>query len=83
MADVKKAIEQNPDAKAVLVNNPTYYGICSDLRTITKLAHQHGMKVLVDEAHGTHFYFGENLPYLLWRPVQIWQLSACIKQEVL
>ena len=61
VADVKKAIEQNPDAKAVLVNNPTYYGICSDLRTITKLAHQHGMKVLVDEAHGTHFYFGENL----------------------
>lgn len=62
VADVKRAIEQNPDAKAVLVNNPTYYGICSDLRTITKLAHQHGMKVLVDEAHGTHFYFGENLP---------------------
>ena len=62
VADVKKAIEQNPDAKAVLVNNPTYYGICSDLRTITKLAHQHGMKVLVDEAHGTHFCFGENLP---------------------
>lgn len=62
VADVKRAIEQNPDAKAVLVNNPTYYGICSDLRTITKLAHEHGMKVLVDEAHGTHFYFGENLP---------------------
>ena len=62
VADVKRAIEQNPDAKAVLVNNPTYYGICSDLRTISKLAHQYGMKVLVDEAHGTHFYFGENLP---------------------
>ena len=62
VADVKKANEQNPEATAVLVNNPTYYGIWSDLRTITKLAHQHGMKVLVDEAHGTHFYFGENLP---------------------
>lgn len=62
VADVKYAIEQNPDAKAVLINNPTYYGICSDLRTITKLAHEHSMKVLVDEAHGTHFYFGENLP---------------------
>ncbi len=60
--DVQKAIEENPDAKAVLVNNPTYYGICSDLRTITRLAHQYGMKVLADEAHGTHFYFGENLP---------------------
>ncbi len=60
--DVKKAIEKNPDAKAVLVNNPTYYGICSDLKSIVEIAHEHGMKVLVDEAHGTHFYFGENMP---------------------
>ena len=29
---VEKAIQENPDAKAVLVNNPTYYGICSDLQ---------------------------------------------------
>lgn len=60
--EVKKAIADNPDAKAILVNNPTYYGICSDLRTITELAHRHNMYVLVDEAHGTHFYFGENMP---------------------
>lgn len=59
---VEKAIEENPDAKAVLVNNPTYYGICSDLKRITEIAHAHGMLVLVDEAHGTHFYFGENFP---------------------
>ncbi|MDE7138405.1 MAG: aminotransferase class I/II-fold pyridoxal phosphate-dependent enzyme, partial [Ruminococcus sp.] len=59
---VEKAIEENPDAKAVLVNNPTYYGICSDLKRITEIAHTHGMLVLVDEAHGTHFYFGENFP---------------------
>ncbi len=59
---VEKAIEENPDAKAVMVNNPTYYGICSDLKKITELAHAHGMLVLVDEAHGTHFYFGENFP---------------------
>ncbi|WP_054742499.1 aminotransferase class I/II-fold pyridoxal phosphate-dependent enzyme [Cellulosilyticum ruminicola] len=60
--DVKTAILQNPDAKAVLVNNPTYYGICSPLKAITELAHQHGMLVLVDEAHGTHFYFNDKLP---------------------
>ncbi len=62
VSDVEKAIEENPDAKAVFVNNPTYYGICSDLRAITELAHRHGMLVLADEAHGTHFYFGEGLP---------------------
>lgn len=60
--NVKKAIEENPDAKAVLINNPTYYGVCSDLRGIVKLAHEHGMLALVDEAHGTHFYFGEDMP---------------------
>ena len=60
--DVKKAIEENPDAKAVLVNNPTYFGICSDIKTIVKMAHDHGMYCLADEAHGTHFYFSDQLP---------------------
>ena len=62
LADVEKAILENPDAKAVLVNNPTYYGICSNLRAITELAHRHNMAVLADEAHGTHFYFDKCLP---------------------
>lgn len=59
---VRKAIEENPDAKAVIVNNPTYYGVCANLREIVKLAHAANMKVLVDEAHGTHFYFGDYMP---------------------
>ncbi|MCF0121292.1 MAG: aminotransferase class I/II-fold pyridoxal phosphate-dependent enzyme, partial [Oscillospiraceae bacterium] len=59
---VAKAIEENPDAVAVLVNNPTYYGICSDIKAITEMAHAAGMLCLADEAHGTHFYFGENMP---------------------
>jgi lysine decarboxylase len=62
VADVEKAIKENSDAKAILVNNPTYYGICSNLREIVRIAHRHNIKVLVDEAHGTHFYFGENMP---------------------
>lgn len=62
VADVERAIKENPDAKAVIVNNPTYYGICSNLREIVRIAHSHDMLCLVDEAHGTHFYFGENMP---------------------
>ena len=62
LRDVEKVIRENPDAKAVLVNNPTYYGICSDICGITKLAHEHGMLCLADEAHGTHFYFNGRLP---------------------
>ncbi len=59
---VEKAINEHPDAVAILVNNPTYYGVCSDLREIVRLAHSHGMLCLADEAHGTHFYFGKNFP---------------------
>ena len=60
--DVKKTIAEHPGAKAILVNNPTYYGICSNLCEIVKIAHAAGMRVLADEAHGTHFYFHEELP---------------------
>ena len=60
--EVESAIKNNPEAKAVLVNNPTYYGICSDIKSIVKVAHERGLKVLADEAHGTHFYFNERLP---------------------
>jgi arginine/lysine/ornithine decarboxylase len=59
---VAQAIKEHPDAKAVLINNPTYYGICSDLKGLTEMAHAAGMKVLVDEAHGAHLHFTNQLP---------------------
>lgn len=62
VAGVEEAIKGNPDAKAVFINNPTYYGICSDVRSIAKLAHDNGMLLLADEAHGTHLYFSDRLP---------------------
>ncbi|MBO7721879.1 MAG: aminotransferase class V-fold PLP-dependent enzyme [Kiritimatiellae bacterium] len=62
VADVRKAVAEHPSARAVLVNNPTYYGICSNLVEIVKIAHEAGMTVLADEAHGTHFYFHGELP---------------------
>jgi len=62
LADVQHAIDKNPNATAIFLNNPTYYGICSNLSAIVKLAHAKGMMVLVDEAHGTHFSFGRDLP---------------------
>ncbi len=60
--EIKTTILANKDAKAILINNPTYYGVCSNLKEITEFAHANDIKVIVDEAHGTHFYFGENLP---------------------
>lgn len=62
VSQVEQAIAEHPDAVAILVNNPTYYGICSNLKAIVELAHRHNMLALADEAHGTHFYFGEDMP---------------------
>lgn len=59
---VAQAIKKHPDAKAILINNPTYYGICSDLKGLTEMAHEAGMLVLVDEAHGAHLHFTDKLP---------------------
>ncbi|KAA9026022.1 aminotransferase class I/II-fold pyridoxal phosphate-dependent enzyme [Niallia endozanthoxylica] len=59
---VKRALDQYPDAKALLVINPTYFGISADLKSIVDLAHSYDVPVLVDEAHGVHIHFHEELP---------------------
>jgi arginine decarboxylase len=59
---VRRALERHPDAKAVLVINPTYYGICADLKEIVELVHSYDIPVLVDEAHGVLIHFHEKLP---------------------
>lgn len=62
LEDVRQAVAAHPRAKAIFVNNPTYYGVCSNIRAIAEIAHAAGMLLLADEAHGTHFSFGRNLP---------------------
>ncbi len=61
-AGVAAALEQHPDAKAVMMVYPTYYGVCGDVAAIAQLAHQHSIPLLVDEAHGAHFAFHPDLP---------------------
>ncbi|MGZ4135730.1 MAG: aminotransferase class I/II-fold pyridoxal phosphate-dependent enzyme [Tumebacillaceae bacterium] len=59
---VRVTLDAHPDAKAVLLINPTYFGISADLKAIVDLAHSRGVPVLVDEAHGVLFQFHEGLP---------------------
>lgn len=59
---VQHALDLHPDAKGLLVINPTYFGISADLKTIVDLAHSYNIPVLVDEAHGVHIHFHEALP---------------------
>ncbi|MFA5527549.1 MAG: aminotransferase class I/II-fold pyridoxal phosphate-dependent enzyme [Peptostreptococcales bacterium] len=59
---LEKVILANPDADAVFIQNPNFYGIASDLTSIEKLVHSHGMILIVDEAHGAHLGFSDLLP---------------------
>jgi arginine decarboxylase len=58
----KKAVDDNLDAKAVLIINPTYFGVASDLKSMVEYAHNHNIIVLADEAHGSHMVFHDSLP---------------------
>lgn len=53
---------RNPKIKAVLIINPTYYGVCSDLASIVNLIHHYDLPLIIDEAHGAHFQFHPALP---------------------
>jgi len=59
---VERALKEHPDAKAVLVINPTYFGVAANLKEIVDLVHKYNIPVLVDEAHGVHIHFHEKLP---------------------
>ncbi|HBF68861.1 MAG TPA: agmatine deiminase [Firmicutes bacterium] len=60
--DYIKAMQRYPASKAVFVINPTYFGAVNDLKRIVDEAHSRGMVVLVDEAHGAHYYFDKQGP---------------------
>lgn len=60
--EAKRAIDENPEAKAIVLLNPTYFGAVSDLKRIVEYAHSKNISVLVDEAHGTQFAFNDILP---------------------
>ncbi len=58
-AEVKKALEENPDIKAVYITSPTYDGVVSDIKSIAEISHEKGTVLIVDEAHGAHFPFAD------------------------
>ncbi|WP_026477277.1 aminotransferase class I/II-fold pyridoxal phosphate-dependent enzyme [Alkaliphilus transvaalensis] len=62
LESVEKTIGRHPDAKAVFLINPTYYGAVSNIKDIVKVAHRNAMSVLVDEAHGAHMGFHDEFP---------------------
>lgn len=63
---VEAALQQHPDASAVLVTSPNYYGILSDIQEIAKVTHAAGKILIVDQAHGAHLKFFDELEETTW-----------------
>ena len=54
---LENALRAHPQAKAVLLTSPSYYGMRTDLRPLANCCHDYGVHLLVDQAHGAHFPF--------------------------
>ncbi|MDR2436693.1 MAG: hypothetical protein LBD17_01285, partial [Endomicrobium sp.] len=59
---IKEALDKYPEAKAVFVTSPTYNGVVTELSKIADLCRRKGKILLVDEAHGAHLHFNDQLP---------------------
>lgn len=58
--DIESEIDVS--VKAVFVTSPTYEGVISDIGAIAEITHKHGIPLIVDEAHGSHFGFSDKVP---------------------
>ena len=56
-AEIERLLSANPDAEAVILPSPNYYGICSDIEAIAKVVHDAGKVLIIDQAHGAHLKF--------------------------
>ncbi len=59
---VQRALDTHPDAKALFLLHPTYFGYTQNLKAIIDIAHARNVPVLVDQSHGSHFSLHEAFP---------------------
>ncbi|MDR1136000.1 MAG: aminotransferase class V-fold PLP-dependent enzyme [Clostridiales Family XIII bacterium] len=55
--EIHRLLSENPDADAVILPSPNYYGICSDIEAIAEISHSYDKILIVDQAHGAHLKF--------------------------
>ncbi len=61
--EIERCLAENPDAQAVILPSPNYYGICSDIRAIAEIVHRAGKVLITDQAHGAHLKFFHKFGY--------------------
>ncbi|MBY0450349.1 MAG: aminotransferase class I/II-fold pyridoxal phosphate-dependent enzyme [Cyanobacteria bacterium] len=61
-ATLETLMTQHPEAKGLILSSPTYEGLSSPVREISRVCHRHGLKLIVDEAHGSLWPFAGFLP---------------------
>ena len=54
--DVESLLKQYPDSAAVYITSPDYFGVLSDIRSISEVCHRYHVPLLVDNAHGCHLF---------------------------
>lgn len=57
--DVENICNKTPDLRAIVITSPTYEGVVSDISGISRVIHEHGGILIVDEAHGAHLSYGD------------------------
>jgi len=58
-SQIEEALSKTPDASAVIITSPTFYGVLSDIEGIDKVTDKYQVPLIVDEAHGAHLPFME------------------------
>ncbi len=60
--EIAAMLEKHPLIRAVFQVYPSYYGLAGDLSQTAEVVHRHNIPLVVDEAHGAHFIFSDELP---------------------
>jgi arginine/lysine/ornithine decarboxylase len=61
-ASIAATLKKHPDTQLVVLTSPTYEGVVNDIAVIAAICHGHGIPLMVDEAHGSHFNYSEHFP---------------------
>ncbi|MCW2973374.1 MAG: ornithine decarboxylase [Thermoleophilia bacterium] len=59
-AEVRRQLDAHPEAKAVFIVSPDFYGGAADVRAIAELCHARDVPLVVDDAWGVDYLFGSH-----------------------